>query len=300
MKGVLDKLKHTYDKKYKALLVIPILLMFLSIASILFQYFTTGDFIHRGVTLKGGVTITIPSITGASSSDIETLLKENFPGQDIAVRILKAQGEEKGFVIDAELQTEEEISNLKSLLYQEYGLGEEDLGIEIMGSALGASFFKETFKSIIIAFLFMSIVVFIYYKLPIPSLTVILCAFADIISTLAVVNILGIKLSTAGIAAFLMLIGYSVDTDMLLTTRVLIRKEGTLQEKILGAMKTGMMMTTTTIAAVIAALIFARSDVLIQIMTIILIGMVFDIIYTWLQNVALLRMYVERKEKKHG
>jgi len=295
----LEGLKNFYDKQYKKLLIIPLLLLFLSIASIFFQYFTTGDFINRGVTLKGGITVTIPSLTDVDSSELESLIRSNFPGKDISVRILKAEGENRGFIVDAELESSEDIKLLKELLAENYSLDEDDLGIEIMGGTLGASFFKETFWAIMIAFLLMSIVVFIYFKLPIPSLAVVLSAFSDIISTLAVVNLLGIKLSTAGIAAFLMLIGYSVDTDMLLTTRVLVRKEGTIQEKIFGSLKTGMMMTLTTIAAVLTALIFARSDVISQIMIIILIGMIFDIIYTWIQNVALLRMYVERKEKKH-
>ena len=295
----LEGLKNFYDKQYKKLLIIPLLLLFLSIASIFFQYFTTGDFINRGVTLKGGITVTIPSLTDVDSSELESLIRSNFPGKDISVRILKAEGENRGFIVDAELESSEDIKLLKELLAENYSLSEDDLGVEIMGGTLGASFFKETFWAIMIAFLLMSIVVLIYFKLPIPSLAVVLCAFSDIISTLAVVNLLGIKLSTAGIAAFLMLIGYSVDTDMLLTTRVLVRKEGTIQEKIFGSLKTGMMMTLTTIAAVLTALIFARSDVISQIMIIILIGMIFDIIYTWIQNVALLRMYVERKEKKH-
>jgi len=55
----------------------------------------------------------------------------------------------------------------------------------------------------------------------VPSSCVILAAVSDIISTIAVTNLLGLKMSTAGIAALLMLIGYSVDTDILLTTKVL-------------------------------------------------------------------------------
>ena len=67
----------------------------------------------------------------------------------------------------------------------------------------------------------MGLVVFIYFRTLVPSLAVILAAFSDIVVTLAIFNLTGEKLSTAGVAAFLMLIGYSVDTDILLNTRVL-------------------------------------------------------------------------------
>ena len=136
----------------------------------------------------------------------------------------------------------------------------------------------------------------LYFKSSIPSIAVIFAAVSDIIITLAIVNLLGIKLSTAGIAAFLMIIGYSVDTDILLTTRMLKRKEGSLNERIIQAMKTGMTMTLTTLAVVTLALIFSQSSTIQQIMLILLIGLLVDIINTWIQNVGILRWYLE----KHG
>ena len=169
---------------------------------------------------------------------------------------------------------------------------------EIMGSSLGASFFRETIIAVIVAFILMSIVVVLYFREFIPSVAVILCCFSDIMETLAVVNLIGMKVSTGGIAAFLMLIGYSVDTDMLLTTRVLKRKEGTLMSRVLSSVNTGMMMTLVTCAALIFGIIFMKSTAVRQIMIIILIGLLFDILNTWIQNVGVLRYYLERKENK--
>jgi len=96
-----------------------------------------------------------------------------------------------------------------------------------------------------------------------------------------------------------MLIGYSVDTDILLSTRVLKRTEGTIMHRVYSAMKTGMTMTVTTILAVSIALIISPSAVIKQIMTILLIGLVIDVINTWIQNVGLLRLYLEKKHGKH-
>ena len=110
---------------------------------------------------------------------------------------------------------------------------------------------------------------------------------------------LGIKLGTAGIAAFLMLIGYSVDTDILLSSKVLRRKEGGIMDGIFTAMKTGLTMSTTTLIAIIVAFSFAQSEVLKQIMTILIIGLLVDLSSAWLQNVGILRLYLEKKEKKH-
>jgi len=132
----------------------------------------------------------------------------------------------------------------------------------------------------------------------VPSAAVIMAAAADILMTLVLVNILGIKMSSAGIVAFLMLIGYSVDTDVLLTTRILKRREGSLNNRIFGAFKTGMTMTLTSLLAVTIALlvVMSFSVVLTQIFTVLVIGLSFDIINTWITNVSILKWYVERKK----
>ena len=77
----------------------------------------------------------------------------------------------------------------------------------------------------------MGIVVFITFRKLIPSLAVIFSAILDLVGTLAIISLLDFKLSTAGIAAFLMVVGYSIDTDILLTTRLLKGKMGTVYER---------------------------------------------------------------------
>jgi len=118
--------------------------------------------------------------------------------------------------------------------------------------------------------------------------------------TLTLVNILEIKMSSAGIVAFLMLVGYSVDTDILLTNRILKRYEGSLNQRIFGAFKTGITMTLTSLLAVTFALIVVSSFsvILTQIFTILFIGLSFDILNTWITNASLLKWYAEKKEKR--
>lgn len=137
---------------------------------------------------------------------------------------------------------------------------------------------------------------YVYYS--IPSFAVILSAFADIVMTVAVTDMLGINLSIAGVIAFLMLIGYSVDTDILLTSRLLKDKEGHLNKRLFGAFKTGITMTLTAIASVGISLviIYSFSEVLKQIFTIILIGLGFDIVNTWFTNASMLKWYMEVKK----
>lgn len=139
--------------------------------------------------------------------------------------------------------------------------------------------------------------IFLYIIDSMPSFMMILCAFADIVMTVVVVDMLKLNLSLAGIIAFLMLIGYSIDTDILMTSRLLIEKEGTKNHRLFGAFKTGMMMTLTAIAAVGVSLLIIQnlSVTLHQIFTIVLIGLFFDMLNTWITNASLLKWYMEAK-----
>jgi preprotein translocase subunit SecF len=140
----------------------------------------------------------------------------------------------------------------------------------------------------------MGIIVFLIFRTLVPSTAVILAAVSDIIVTLAALQALGIDLSLPGLAALLMLIGYSVDTDIMLTTRLLKGSED-FRSKHRYALKTGLTMSLTTIGALIALLVAGLSPILSQIATVLLIGLVTDICFTWLQNSTLLRWYMERK-----
>jgi len=290
-----------YDKKYKILLIIPLILLFLSLVQIGYQFATTGDFLIKGVSLKGGITLTIPLENEVNIIELEENILTGFPENDINVRTLQRAGVFRGLIIEADIDaTDEEtfnsfISAVRNSIDEEIG---DDLSVEVVGSSLGASFFRETFFIILISFLFMGIVVFFYFRSIAPSIAIILAAFSDMVMTLAVINLLGVKLSTAGIAGFIMLIGYSVDTDILLSTRVLKRKEGTEMERVIGSVKTGLTMTITTLVAVLFAFFFSQSETLSQIMLIILIGLSADMINTWLQNVGIIRLYLERKRNK--
>jgi len=291
-----SKLKHIYEHKYKLLLLIPFIILVLAIVQIGAQYAITGDFVNRGISLKGGSTITADFDSSINIDDLQGFINSKFPKAEISVRTLSSAGQDIAFVIESDAQENNEINALTTVLKEKFP-ADTEFSVEVMGSALGESFFKQTITALLIAFVLMGIVVFIYFRTLAPSLAVILAAFSDIVVTLAIFNLTGIKLSTAGIAAFLMLIGYSVDTDILLSTRVLKRKEGTLMEKIYGAMKTGLTMNVTTLSAIAVSLFFVQSEIIKQIMIILFIGLLVDIIMTWIQNVGVLRIYLERKRK---
>ena len=249
--------------------------------------------INRDVSLKGGTTITL---TGEiDSADIEAKLKDKI--LDAGFRSLSDLRTGKGiaFVIESSMQPDE----MKVIIEEAVGyeLNEENSSIEFTGPTLSGNFYRQLIIALIISFTLMSIVVFVMFRSFVPSVAVIFAALSDIIMPLALINYLEIKISAAGIAAFLMLVGYSVDTNILLTARALKKIEGTLNQRIYGAFKTGAFMTIIALAAVLPVffIVTGLPDSFRQIFLILALGLTADLFNTWMTNAGIIKWYCTRK-----
>lgn len=286
-----EKLEAFYNKYHKILMTIPLIILAISFIIIGIKYADTGEFFNRDVTLKGGISATIYTQKDINPED----LQNKIPVDSVVKKLTDfSTGQQVGILVEASDISSEE---LETLLQTETGieLNNQNYSVEETGSSLGESFYKELIKAIIFAFILMSIVVFITFRTFIPSTAIILAALMDIIIPLAIINILNIKISAAGIVAFLLLIGYSVDTDILLTTRTLKRHNAPLFDRMYSAMKTGLTMTASAMAVMIIGIILSTSLIIREMFFIILLGLITDIFATYLTNTSILKIYCKKK-----
>lgn len=281
-----------YKSNYKILLIIPFIMLILSFGIIGITYSNTGDFFYKGITLSGGITITLLD-SEIDYQEVGDDLRVAYPDFAINTRRIQDAGRQAGITVDSNILPELEIAD-GFVDYVTSLSPDAEFSVESIGASLGDAFFRQTAVAVLVAFLFMGLVVFAYFRSVIPSLAVILAAFSNIVVTIAILNIVEFRLGTAGIAALLMLIGYSVDTDILLTTRLMKEDHGTVFERLIGAMKTGMTMSVTTLIAATVTFIVAESQVLQEIILVVMIGLIIDIINTWIQNAGILRWYLEK------
>ena len=291
---------NIYDHQYKKLLIIPAIVIIIAVAILLTSYSKTGSFFKKDISLSGGVSI-IAVTDYSDQAALQTDMAKRFPDADVSVRTLSQVGKNTGLVVEGAIQSDSEVNDFISFLSSKLNIPASDFTVQKVGASLGASFFQQLIKGMIFAFVFMALTVFIYFKIVsgkwlwLPGMFVVWTAFVDILCTLAVVSFSGMHVSAAGLAAFLMLIGYSVDTDILLTVRALKSNEPTLAERVRSAVKTGVLMSLTAFGAVIAGYFFAQAETIKQIMFILSIGMIFDIIHTWLTNASLLKWFLQKQ-----
>ncbi len=240
------------------------------------------------------------TLSGEIPFDLADNLRSRIPGVDVELDENSSVLRVSAIELDAE--------ELESAI--EYYLG-YDVSMEFqsknfnsrrVGATLGSRFRDQGLNALLYAYLLIILVVFVAFRDFIPSITVILAATLDGVIAAGGMALFGIILEPASLVAILMLVGYSVDTNILLTTRVLRGKFGTINERIDDAMKTGLTMSATTIL-VMAVILFVSSEVfristLSSIAAVLLIGLIGDLATTWLMNAGILKWYVEEKRGK--
>jgi preprotein translocase subunit SecF len=168
---------------------------------------------------------------------------------------------------------------------------------------LGSYFLSQVWLILITAFVLVSIVVFFIFRSPAPAFAVVFGAGNDMIIAIGAMALLKIPLGVASLGGLLMLIGYSIDTDMLTAVRIIKRKEGTPEENAYSAMQTGLTMTLTAIvsfAILFIVSLVAYVPTYYEISGVVLFGLIGDIFTTWFANAPMVLMWKRRKDRKHG
>jgi preprotein translocase subunit SecF len=263
----------------RQLAAIPLAILGLAILVIAGWYLMTGVPVQLGLEFTGGTEIRFTA--GDSLADVQ----DTFAGLDVesvqsvaggGTYLLTTQGTDTEAIEAAATEAGYDIQQVQG-----------------RSPTFGASSQQQALIGLAVAFVGMSVLVFVLFRTFVPSVAVVLSAFSDLVIPLAVMNILGIELSLGTVAALLMLIGYSVDSDILLNNHIL-RRRGGFYESAYRAMRTGVTMTLTSISAMVVMTLVATLlaiPLLPEIGLVLVIGLSADLMNTYLLNMSLLRYY---------
>lgn len=287
---LLDNFVKNHDNRQ--LLVFPLAVFAVSLIILLVSIINTGSPVNLGMEFQGGTQISV------ETTDSPAVLKEMYSSYPI----MDARQAGSRVIMQFDVMDNEEQQKLETDVTGHYS----NVEIRQVGPIYGRDLQIQAIKALFISFIGMCIVVFLLFRSLIPSFAVMLSAFRISQLPVAFMKVAGIELSLGTLAALLMLIGYSVDSDILLTNRV-IKRRGMVEEKISRAMHTGITMTTTTLAALAVMYLvstfsylvipsFTQITLLSQIAIVLIAGLIADMMNTWLLNTGILRWYVTKPE----
>ncbi len=188
----------------------------------------------------------------------------------------------------------EEISNILDK-YVTYS----SISVETVSPLLSIRFLERVFWTVVTSAILTTVFVFLFFRVAAPSIAVICGVVSDILIALGAMGLFGIPFTLASFAALLMLIGFSLDTDILLTMRML-KRSGDPVEKVVDAMRTGMTMSIAAIISftVLLALAYAtRISIYYEIAAVAVVGLIGDLFATWGINAVMMLWYVKEVMK---
>ena len=270
----------------RQLAAIPLAVLAVALLVLAGWYVTTGAPVQLGTEFTGGTELRVQTATPASE------IPDQF---DAEATVTAVQTSADTYIVSLPPGAENVGQQARTNLQPVSGATAD--GIVLSNQETSASFGEGAQQTAMIglgvAFAGMSLLVFVLFRTFVPSIAVVLSAFSDIVIPLAMMNLLGIQLSLGTVAALLMLIGYSVDSDILLNNHIL-RRSGDFYESTYRAMRTGVTMTLTSLSAMaVMALVasFFQIELLTSIGIILVLGLATDLMNTYMLNLSLLRWY---------
>jgi len=279
---LVDVINYITRKSHKPLILIPILLMILSLLYL-------GIFgLNEGVDLKGGTLATVELKQPMTESEITSLVQ-----QGLGIKEVQTSITDKTATIT--ISGDVDVAEFTQKFQEKFNV----LSFKNVGALLGQDAVMQIIYALIFAFVFMSATVFFIFRDFVPSIAIILSAVCNISIAVGGMSLFRIPVSVASVGALLMLIGYGVDTDIILTTRLLRRREGTVEDRATDACKTGITMSFAALASMIVLFVVVRvfipsAQVLDDISAVLIMGLLSDLMSTWLMNLGILKWHMER------
>ena len=259
----------------------PLALLVIALTVVGASFALTGWPADPGIEFTGGTELVVES--NAPQSEVAAA----FDQPHDSIRQIGFEDDSSRYLVTFQSEAEQD------LVGQANDAGFEVVQSQSTSATFGAGTQQLALMGVGIAFAGMSVVVFLLFRTFVPSIAVVLSAFSDIVVPIALMNVFAIELSLGTVAALLMLIGYSVDSDILLNNHVL-RRSGSFWESVHRAMRTGVTMTVTSIVTMMVMTVVSYIfgiELLTDIGLVLVFGLTTDLVNTYMLNVTLLRWY---------
>lgn len=287
------RIYENYDRYF----AIPVAMLAIALLVLGGSFLANGQVFEKGTDFSGGNEVLYTINDSSTISEVEQAFVDyeqtDWQLQDVNVRT-QTSNEDKISVTTPPpiIESEEEAENILT----QQGINAQVDQLLSRTGILGEAFLLQAQIAFVLAFTIMSLVIFTAFRDFIPAVAVVFAATGDILMAAAGMVVFGVPLTLGSVAALLMLIGYSVDTDIVMSLRVLKQRRGSVKEKLWSATKTGVTMSSGGIAGFsilyLVSIAIVGPTELSRISSVMVMGLVADIPLTYFGNGVILSKYV--------
>lgn len=292
-----ENLSHTQ------LIAIPLVLAAIFGGTIAYHWNSTGNPVPLSMEFAGGSFVRIQnigSLTQTQASAFQNKFQDDFTAPNPNIHLI-----DDGI----EIETSEDLletggdqtpEDMIRTILSEIGVDSaSQINIESMGSIITRLYKSQARNAAIAAIVIMAIVLFISLRDLTTVGNILIVIGLDFLGILGGMVVLDIPLSLASMAGVLLIFGYAVNTNILLSTNILKKKGDSPRIRAGKAMSTGIKMSSTSATAILALNLLTSAPELYQLSAVLIIGILVDMINTWFLNSGLILMHQKNKVEKY-
>jgi preprotein translocase subunit SecF len=290
--SLLMKILSFIENNYKKFLLLSISLFAIFIGIILFNYFKYGYIINKSITISGGYVTLINNNYNLTNTEIQNILNQ----MNITDYVLYSTPN----IIYIESRDQINGTLLINLLNQYYNISIQpsDISIQQYSSLVGDLIFNQFLFFVILAMILAAFVIFIAFRVSNTTLNIISTILFDIIGLLAILSITKYPIGANGFIAMLMILGFAIDNNVVLSTNMIKEKDKPFIERVKMSFRVGVLMEIIALYTLLLLYFIVPDPSVNEFAFVLSTATILDLIYYLIGNIPLYKYFEAKKEQE--
>jgi len=286
------KILSFIENNYKKFLLLSISLFVIFIGIILFNYFKYGYIINKSITISGGYVTLVNNNYNLTNTEIQNILNQ----MNITDYVLYSTPN----IIYIESRDQINGTLLINLLNQYYNISIQpsDISIQQYSSLVGDLIFNQFLFFVILTMIFASFVIFIVFRVSNTTLNIISTILLDVIGLLAILSITKYPIGANGFIAMLMILGFAIDNNVVLSTNMIKEKDKPFIERVKMSFRVGMLMEIIALYTLLLLYFIVPDPSVKEFSFVLSTATILDLIYYLIGNIPLYKYFEAEKEQE--
>jgi len=290
--SILMKILSFIENNYKKFLMISMVIFVIFVGTILFNYFKYGYIINKSITISGGYVTLINNNYHITNPEIQNTLNQ----MNITDYVLYSTP--NIIYIESGKQINETL--LINLLNQDYNISllSTDISIQQYSSLVGNLIFNQFLFFVILAMILTAFVIFIAFRVSKITLNIISTILFDIVGLLAILSITKYPIGANGFIGMLMILGFAIDNNVVLSTNIVKEKEKPFIERVRMSFRVGMLMEIIALYTLLLLYFIVPEPSVDEFAFVLSVAIILDLLYYLIGNIPLYKYFEAKKEQE--
>jgi len=286
------KILSFIENNYKKFLLLSISLFAIFVGIILFNYFKYGYIINKSITISGGYVTLINNNYNLTNTEIQNILNQ----MNMTDYVLYSTSN----IIYIASRDQINGTLLISLLDQYYNISIQpsDISIQQYSSLVGELIFNQFLFFVILAMILAAFVIFIAFRVSNTTLNIISTILFDVIGLLAILSITKYPIGANGFIAMLMILGFAIDNNVVLSTNMIKEKDKPFIERVKMSFRVGMLMEIIALYTLLLLYFIVPDPSVKEFAFVLSTATILDLTYYLIGNIPLYKYFEAKKEQE--